>query len=89
MNPIRAMGWSNCNLTKVWKLVFPLTKMSAELGFLPLTDPTWGLIPNPLMIGLHSIAREMEMGVLEHVLTFCPGKGQASVMSAKTGWNLR
>ena len=56
VNPIKAMGWSNRNLIKVWKLVFPLTKMSAELGFLPLTDPTWGLIPNPLMIGLHSIA---------------------------------
>jgi len=29
------------------------------------------------------------MGVLEHYLTLCPGRGQTKEVLAKIGWNLR
>lgn len=41
------MGWFSAKLRKAWKLIFPLTSMSATLGFLPLTNPTRGMMTNP------------------------------------------
>lgn len=45
--PTHVMGWFSPRLEKAWKLIFPLTKVSEKLGFLPLSDPSWGNMPNP------------------------------------------
>ena len=42
-----------------------------------------------LEFSIHVVAREMNLGVLEHLLTLCPGKGKAKEMMALMGWNLR
>lgn len=44
----------------------------------------------PMMVfNLHSIAQELEMGVLEHFLTLNPGRGQEMKMLERIKWNLR
>ena len=35
------------------------------------------------------MAREMNLGVFEHLLTLCPRKGKTKEMMALMGWNLR
>ena len=35
------MGWFNSDLKEAWRWIFPLTLVSAKLGKLPLSDPTW------------------------------------------------
>lgn len=45
--PTHSWGWFNLNLRKAWRLVFPLTPMSAAQGFLHLTEPGWGMMIDP------------------------------------------
>lgn len=45
--PTHTMGWFEEDLMKAWKHIFPLTPISRELGFLPLTDPAWFNWENP------------------------------------------
>lgn len=42
-----------------------------------------------LEFSIHSTAREMNIGVSEHCLTLCQGRGQTKEVLAKIGWNLR
>jgi len=42
-----------------------------------------------MVFNLHSIARELEIGVLEHCLTLSPMRGQETKMLEKIRWNLR
>lgn len=35
------------------------------------------------------MAREWNLGVLEYLMTLCPGKGRTKEMMALMGWNLR
>lgn len=44
--PMHVMGWFDRKLAIAWRNIFPLTGDSARLGFLPLTDPTWGKMLN-------------------------------------------
>nr|POE91255.1 hypothetical protein CFP56_34577 [Quercus suber] len=40
-------GWFDLELMLAWKNMFPLTKESRELGYLPLMNKAWVLTPNP------------------------------------------
>ena len=42
-----------------------------------------------LEFSIHAMAREMNLGVFEHLLTLCPRKGKTKEMMALMGWNLR
>lgn len=44
--PTHVMGWFQRKLAIAWRNIFRLTEDSARLGFLPLTDPTWGKMLN-------------------------------------------
>lgn len=46
-DPTEIWGWFEIDLMQVWKNMFPLTKMSKNLGYLPLKDEAWSLTPNP------------------------------------------
>lgn len=46
-NPTHVMGWFSTKLRKAWELIFPLTATSRSLGYLPLTNLTWGRMLNP------------------------------------------
>ena len=43
---MHVMGWFDKKLAIAWRNIFLLTGDSARLGFLPLTDPTWGKMLN-------------------------------------------
>ena len=46
-HPTHTMGWFSPKLRKAWKLLFPLTPTSSALGYLHLTNPTWGRMIDP------------------------------------------
>ena len=48
------------NLRKVWKFIFPLTKVSAKEGWLPLTDLAGGEAKNPWWKFLANVPTPME-----------------------------
>lgn len=41
------MGWYEEEALEAWKNIFPLTKVSARLGFLPMDNEAWIKTPNP------------------------------------------
>ena len=46
-DPTDIMGWHDVEAMEAWKNLFPLTEVSAHLGFLPMEDETWISTPNP------------------------------------------
>lgn len=46
-NPTDIMGWYKEEAMKAWKNIFPLTEVSARLGYLPMEDEVWITTPNP------------------------------------------
>ena len=46
-DPTDIMGWYEKEALVAWKNIFPLTKVSARLGYLPIEDVAWIKTPNP------------------------------------------
>jgi len=46
-DPTEIWGWFDLELMLTWKNMFPLTKESRELGYLPLMNKAWVLTSNP------------------------------------------
>ncbi|KAF3954929.1 hypothetical protein CMV_019789 [Castanea mollissima] len=46
-DPMNIWGWFEMDLMQAWKNMFPLTKTSKNLGYLPLKDEAWSLTLNP------------------------------------------
>ena len=46
-DPTDIMGWYEEEALVAWKNIFPLTEVSARLGYLPMEDKAWLKTPNP------------------------------------------
>ena len=46
-DPTEVWGWFDLELMLAWKNIFPLTEESRGLGYLPLKNKAWEIMPNP------------------------------------------
>ena len=46
-DPTDIMGYYEMEAMEAWKNLFPLTEVSARLGYLPMADEAWIMTPNP------------------------------------------
>jgi len=46
-DPTDIIGWYKEEAMEAWKNIFPLTEVSAQLGYLMMKDESWITMPNP------------------------------------------
>ena len=75
---------------------FSSNREECEGWLLPLSDPAWReatkliqVFKPTMAFNLHMVSQEMELGVLQHMVTLLPGEGQMKEVLKQTGWNLR